>query len=324
VTKISPLTSVAKTREVLKSHGLATKKFLGQHFLINDGVILRICDLADMCPSDTVLEIGPGLGTLTVALLKKAKYVIAVERDKDLIEVLRDTTRPYTQKLALLTKDALQLSDGDINNALEMLASENHIDHKSKISHADKPALPSMVVSNLPYNVAATLVLNVFENFAYIKSATVMVQSEVALRMRANPGTKDYGAYTVKLALYARCTGHFHVAPQNFYPPPHVESTVIRLERIELKDKAGKVLDASAKESIAFMADAAFANRRKTLLNSCKTFFAASGAPFASQMIEKLPYIIEEAGIDDSIRGEALTLEDFIELGRSYERFSIE
>jgi len=295
--RLSPLTSVALTRAVLERYGLATKKALGQHFLISDGILQRICALADVGQEDVVLEVGPGIGTLTIALLKKAGFVIAVERDKDLEPVLADTCAGFASHFQLISKDALELAEGDLRCA--------------KAAHP-----PNKFVANLPYAVAATLVLGFFERFPSLESATVMVQREVADRMCAQPGTKAYGAYTVKLALAAQTAGRFAVGSKNFFPPPRVESAVLRLDRCQPADTEGRPLSAEALQAARVMADAAFANRRKTLLNSCKAYFEAMGTeglPWA----QALPRALEEADIDPKLRGEALAVADFISLGQA-------
>ena len=148
--------------------------------------------------------------------------------------------------------------------------------------------LPNKLVANLPYAVAATVVLDYFERFASLESATVMVQKEVADRMAASPGTKNYGAYTVKLRLYAEPAGRFAVGPGNFFPPPRVESAVLRLNRRPVFDDQGVPLDADAIAAACTMAEAAFATRRKTLSNSCKTYFAGRG-PQGAAVIARLP-----------------------------------
>lgn len=290
--KLSPLASVSATKEVLARHGLATKKALGQHFLIDDGIVSRICDVAELSQEDTVLEVGPGIGTLTLALLQRVGYVVAIERDRALPAVLCDTCAAYTSKFSLIEKDALELEESDLPQGM---------------------AAPNKFVANLPYAVAATLILDYFERFANLDSATVMIQSEVADRICAKPGTKAYGAYTVKLSLYAKATDRFSVGPQNFFPPPRVDSAVVRLDRVELLDK--KILKASA-----LMADAAFANRRKTISNSCKTHFALIGE-VGKKLQEHIHEILASAEVDGRVRGESLTREQFIELGRSAATF---
>ena len=281
---LSPLATPSATRAVLEEHGLATKKALGQNFLVNDAILGKIVDLADLCPEDDVLEVGPGIGTLTIALLKTAGRVVSVERDADLPAVLAQTCAPWADRFALLNMDALELAPADL------------------------PFAPAKLVSNLPYAVAATVVLDVFERFASVDSATVMVQSEVADRMAATPGTKNYGAYTVKLRLFAQPAGRFPVSPGNFFPPPRVESSVIRLDRVDCG------LTPEQRRAACIMADAAFATRRKTISNSCKTYFGGRGEAGRS-MLCALGQVLEAAGIDARRRGETLSLEEFKRLG---------
>ena len=258
--RISPLSTPAATRAVLEAHGLATKKSLGQNFLVNDDVLRRIMELSEVGPGDVVLEVGPGIGTLTIPLLKAARAVVSVERDRDLPHVLRGTCGPWAEKFCLVEKDAVELTEADVRAAL---------------GTADMP-LPNKFVANLPYAVAATVVLGYFQEFPWLDSATVMVQSEVADRMCARPGTKNYGAYTVKLSLYARPAGRFSVGPGNFFPPPHVESSVLRLDRRDVAED-GIAITEEERRAICVMADAAFASRRKTLSNSCKAYFSGRG-----------------------------------------------
>ncbi len=290
----SPYASPSATRAVLERHGLATKKSLGQNFLVNDAVIGRICALSEVGPEDRVLEVGPGIGTLTVALLPRAAHVLSVERDPDLPAVLAETCGAF-DNFTLLSKDALDLGGEDLEAAFGEAAREGRA--------------PNKFVANLPYAVAATLVLDYFQRFDSIRSATVMVQSEVADRMSANPGVKDYGAYTVKLRLLAKPAGRFQVAPGNFFPPPHVTSSVIRLDRRSDLDVTPRDVRLAS-----LAADAAFALRRKTIANSMKTYF--SGRAGTNQAASEIPAILAEAGIDARRRGETLSLEEFIGLGR--------
>ena len=164
--RLSSLASVADTRAVLDRFGLSTKKSLGQHFLINDGVVERICNLAELSHTDRVVEVGPGIGTL----LKRSGEVVSIERDTDLIEVLEETCAPFSDTFSLISADALDVRAGEL------------------------PFAPNKLVSNLPYAVAATIVLDFFERFESLESATIMVQAEVADRMSAAPGSKNYGA----------------------------------------------------------------------------------------------------------------------------------
>ena len=194
-------------------------------------------------------------------------------------------------------------------------------------------SLPSKLVANLPYAVAATVVLDYFENFPFLDSATIMVQKEVADRMAAAVGTKNYGAYTVKLGLYAEPVGRFAVGPGNFFPPPRVDSAVIRLNRRVPLMADGAPASPEVIAAAALMADAAFANRRKTIANSCKTYFSGRGPislgagpsaqegapgivlPDGAAIAERLAAIFDAAAIDPRRRGETLTQQEFLALG---------
>ena len=200
---VSYLASPSATRAVLERHGLATKKALGQNFLVNNSVIARICELSEVCADDAVLEVSPGIGTLTVALLARAGRVLSVERDTDLPAVLAETCADF-DNFTLLSKDALTLSQADLDEAFGEAAAQGEA--------------PNKFVANLPYAVAATLVLDFFQRFSSLQCATVMVQSEVADRMMAKMGAKNYGAYTVKLNLIAKPTGSFPGGPRQFLP----------------------------------------------------------------------------------------------------------
>ncbi len=290
---LSTLASLAATREVLADHGLTAKYSLGQNFLVNDVIVQKIVALAELDGADRVLEIGPGIGTLTMALLKGAAHVTSIERDADLPAVLEETLAPWWDKFTLIQKDALDLQLSDLN----------------------AQAMPTKLVANLPYAVAATVVLDYFQRIDSLQSATVMVQKEVADRMAAEPGTKNYGAYTVKLRLYAQPAGRFPVSPNNFFPPPRVDSAVIRLNRRPVTDASGAPLDANVVRAACTMADAAFASRRKTLSNSCKTYFAGRGAQ-GGAVAQHLPELFERASIDPKRRGETLSLAEFVQLGQ--------
>lgn len=274
----SCLATPSATRDVLARHGLATKKSLGQHFLVDDNIIGRIQALADLHPHDVVLEVGPGIGTLTVALCDRAAAVVAVERDRDLLAVLAETTEACP-RLAVLHADAVAITAEQI---------------------AQPFGPPSALVANLPYAVAATVVLRFFEILPTLSSATVMVQSEVAARMSATPGSKDYGSYTVKLRLRAEPAGQFPVARTCFMPPPRVDSAVLRLVRKPLAEDEQLIEDASR------VADAAFAQRRKQIRNSLKSTL---GVPVAI-----VDVALREAGIDGSTRAETLAPERYLTL----------
>ena len=277
----SPLATPSETLAVLKRHGLATKKALGQHFLVDDNVVGRILALADLTGTETVVEVGPGIGTLTAALCEHAGAVVAVERDADLLPVLAETTAAC-ERLAVVRADAVAVSPAML---------------------AEPFGPPVALVANLPYAVAATVVLRFFEELPSLRSATVMVQSEVAARMAATPGGKDYGAYTVKLRLLARPAGRFPVARSCFLPPPRVDSAVLRLERAPLAQ------DPEALAAAARAADAAFGQRRKTIRNSLKSVLGLDAA--------QVDAALDVAGIDGGARAETLDAERFLALGEA-------
>ena len=303
--RLSPLSTPSATRAVLEAHGIGTKYTLGQNFLVNDDVLKKIIVLAEVGEADRILEVGPGIGTLTIALLKHAASVVAIERDPDLPAVLADTLHPWRDKFALIEKDALDVTGDDIVAAMAGIGADTGcLDRASSAANEtaqwavsqsedclsesryrvavpqEEPrlSLPNKLVANLPYAVAATVVLDYFENFPFLDSATVMVQKEVADRMAAAVGTKNYGAYTVKLGLHAEPAGRFPVGPGNFFPPPRVDSAVIRLNRRVPLMADGAPATPEVIAAAALVADAAFANRRKTIANSCKTYFSGRGS----------------------------------------------
>jgi len=275
----SRLASPSATIAVLQRHGLYTKKALGQHFLIDDNVIARILQLAEPVSDEAVLEVGPGIGTLTWALLDRGARVVAVEYDSRLFPVLHEIAEVHPG-LTLVHADAVTVP----------------------VAHLTGPAgPPRALVANLPYNVAATVVLRFFEEVPSLERAIVMVQSEVADRMAAVPGTGAYGAYTVKLGLLARVSARFPVARSCFLPPPRVDSAVIRIDRVSA------VAAPDTLRSAARAADAAFAQRRKKLRNS----FAAGLGVSASESER----ILRAAGIDPARRAEELTAQEFVAIG---------
>jgi 16S rRNA (adenine1518-N6/adenine1519-N6)-dimethyltransferase len=275
----SPLATPSATRAVLKHHGLAAKKSLGQHFLVDDNIVGRILALADLAGNEVVLEVGPGIGTLTSALCQRVGAVVAVERDRELLPVLADTTRDCA-RLRIVQADAVVVET-------------------SSLSEPYGP--PEALVANLPYAVAATVVLRFLEDLPTLRQATVMVQSEVADRMSAAPGSKEYGSYTVKLRMLARPDGRFQVPRSCFLPQPRVDSAVLRLVRDPL------IADEKLLRSAARAADASFAQRRKMIRNSLG---GSLGLP--SRDVDRL---LAAAGIAADSRAEQLPVEAFIALG---------
>ena len=280
----SRLASPSATIAALKRNGLYTRKSLGQHFLVDDNVVGRILEAAALGPGEPVLEVGPGIGTLTDALLGAGAEVVAVEYDTRLLPVL-ERLREERGGLSVVHADAVTV-------AAEALTT---------------PAgPPRALVANLPYAVAATVVLRFFEELPALERAVVMVQAEVAERMAAIPGTKAYGAYTVKLGLLASAGPRFSVPRSCFLPPPRVDSAVIRLDRAH-RGLEPEVLHASARA-----ADAAFSQRRKTLRNSL-----AAGLGVSTGEAE---VVLASAGIDGSVRAESLPVEAYVALGRELVR----
>ncbi|OUN86973.1 16S rRNA (adenine(1518)-N(6)/adenine(1519)-N(6))-dimethyltransferase RsmA [[Collinsella] massiliensis] len=284
----SPLANLTATRELLDEFGLATKHRFGQNFLIDNHVIERICELAELTGAERVLEVGPGIGTLTLALVQEAAGVVSIEMDSALEPVLFAHAADHAN-FTYIMGDALRVPVERIEEAAG--------------------GAPTHLISNLPYNVAATIILDFFERMPALERAVVMVQKEVADRIAAQPGSKDYGAYTVKLALRARVTGRFEVPPRCFMPAPHVDSAVVRLDRYAPGEAPYAAAAAGGSDidpaEVARVVDAAFAQRRKTIRNS----MSANG--FAKQALDAA---FEETGIAPTARAETLSVEDFVRL----------
>ncbi len=285
----SPLANPSATRALLETYGLATKHRLGQNFLIDNHVIERICSLANLSSDQLVLEVGPGIGTLTLALLQDAGHVTSIEMDSELEPVL-SAHAALNPNFSFIMGDALKVAPEQI----------------ADVSGGD----PSILVANLPYNVAATIILSFFQTMPSLSAAVVMVQKEVADRIAAQPGTKAFGAYTAKLGLYGRVTGRFEVPPRCFMPAPHVDSAVVRIDRRDAGDEVYDLMDQAEKsgcsrEDVARVTEAAFAQRRKTIRNS----MSASG--FEK---DKLDAAFAACGVSPTARAETLDTGDFIRL----------
>lgn len=296
------------TKETLERFGLATKYRLGQNFLVQDHVIEKIVQLAEVQPTDVVVEVGPGLGTLTVALLDNARAVCSLEADSELEQVLAVTCKePHPDSFALVMGDALAITPQKLAEAYSTLPTVAH-------DAATNAPMPTKFVSNLPYQVAATLILKFFQELPSLERAVVMVQAEVADRISAKPSTKAYGAYTAKLSLFAQVTGRFEVGPGNFMPPPRVNSAVVRLDRIQARNPlTSKLLSEEELLHTMSVIDAAFAQRRKTIRNS----MSASGFDK-----DKLDQAFLATGIAPTVRAEVLTSQDFICLAAALEPLS--
>lgn len=290
------LANPKETKGVLNRFGLYTKHRLGQNFLVNDAVIGGILDLADLDARDVVFEVGPGIGTLTVAMLPLAGAVVSVEADHTLEPVLAETCARDSDRFALLLGDALKVTPEELTSAVAGLGIEG-LDPQ-----------PTKLVSNLPYQVAATVILRTLETQPHVNSAVVMVQAEVADRIAATPGSKEYGAYTAKLNLYGRVTGRFEVGPGNFQPAPHVDSAVVRIDRQPVAGPDGQPLSTAELEWTAQVIDAAFAQRRKTIRNSM------SSSGFEKDALDAA---FAQTGIDARSRAETLSVESFVWLAQA-------
>nr|WP_286165950.1 16S rRNA (adenine(1518)-N(6)/adenine(1519)-N(6))-dimethyltransferase RsmA [Olsenella uli] len=268
---------------MLEAYGLATKHSLGQNFLVSNHVIEKIMGLAELGREDCVLEVGPGIGTLTLALLAGAGRVVSVEMDRELEPVLSAHAAAHPN-FSFIMGDALRVTPGEIAEAAG--------------------GEPDVLVANLPYNVAATVILRYLQEVPSLRRLVVMVQAEVADRICAASGSRTYGAYTAKLALLAQVTGRFEVGPGNFMPPPHVDSAVVRIDRAPL-------VDAARATEVSAVIDAAFAQRRKTIRNS----MSASGFDKAA-----LDAAFAACGIAPTRRAETLAPEDFVLLASALSR----
>ncbi len=277
------LTSPAVVRALVESLGLSPKKSRGQNFLVSRAVLERIVARAELCRDDVVLEVGPGLGVLTRELVPRVRAVVAVELEPAFAEILGSTCAGVGGELKVVLGDAARLEPSMLASALGEMGC---------------PEGPTKLVANLPYSVAATVLLRAFERFEALSRATVMVQREVADRISAQPSTKDYGAYTVKLALRSRVVNRFEVGREHFWPQPHVDSAVVSLAR---DSQAGE----EELAGVSALVDAAFAQRRKTLANN----LAQAGIPR-----ETTEEALTRLGLDPRVRAEALTPTEFVEL----------
>lgn len=268
------------TIEILQKYNFNFQKKFGQNFLINTGVLEDIIDAAEVADEDMVLEIGPGIGTMTQYLCENARQVIAVEIDTNLIPILKDTLSAY-DNVRIINDDILKV---DIN---ELAREYNN-------------GRPIKVVANLPYYITTPIIMGLFESHVPIESITVMVQKEVADRMQAGPGTKDYGALSLAVQYYSKPQIVVNVPPSCFMPQPKVGSTVISLRRHQQP-----VVQVEDEKLMFKVIRASFNQRRKTLANGLNNY---GGINLTKEQIQQS---IEELGVPVNIRGEALSLEQF-------------
>lgn len=298
----SPLANPTATREMLERFGLATKHRLGQNFLVDDHVIAHILELARLSQDSHVVEVGPGIGTLTLGMLPHAGSVVSIEADNTLEPVLADLAHEFGT-FSYVMGDALKVSWDDVCTAGAGGDAETR---DAEACAAEARVEPNILVANLPYNVAATIILKYLAEHPALDAAVVMVQAEVADRICATPGSKAYGAYTAKLNLYGRVTGRFEVPPTCFMPAPHVNSAVVRIDRACVANpETAETLSPEQLAATAAVTDAAFAQRRKTIRNS----MAARG--FAKAALDEA---FSATGISPTARAETLTCEDFMRL----------
>ena len=277
------------TIEVLQKYQFNFQKKFGQNFLIDTGILEEIIEAAQITKDDFVLEIGPGIGTMTQYLCEAARAVVAVEIDTNLIPILKDTLAEYNN-VDVLNEDILKVNI-------------------SKLAEEKNNGKPIKVVANLPYYITTPIIMGLFESHVPIDSITVMVQKEVADRMQSGPGTKDYGALSLAVQYYAEPYVVANVPPNCFMPRPKVGSAVIRLTKY--KDAPIKVTN----EKLLFqLIRASFNQRRKTLQNGIKNF---GGLNFSKEQVAQA---LEEMELPASVRGEALTLEQFAQLSNILDR----
>ena len=268
------------TIEILKKYNFNFQKKFGQNFLIDTRVLERIIDEAEITKDDMVLEIGPGIGTMTQYLCENARKVVAVEIDTALIPILSETLGEY-DNVTVINDDILKV---DIN----------------KLVNEENEGRPIKVVANLPYYITTPIIMGLFEKKVQVESITIMVQKEVADRMQAGPGTKDYGALSLAVQYYSKPEIVANVPPNCFMPRPNVSSAVIRLK--SHKERPFEVKD----EALMFkLIRASFNQRRKTLTNGINN---STELNFTKEQVAEA---LNKLGLSESIRGEALTLEQF-------------
>ena len=277
-----------ETIAVLNRYKFAFQKKFGQNFLIDTHVLERIIDEAGITPDDFVLEIGPGIGTMTQYLACAAREVVAVEIDKVLIPILEGDTLKAFDNVTVINEDILKV---DINKLVE----------------EKNGGRPIKVVANLPYYITTPIIMGLFESHVPIESITIMVQKEVADRMKTGPGSKDYGALSLAVQYYANPEIVANVPPNCFMPRPNVGSAVIRLTRHETP-----VVDVKDEKLMFRIIRASFNQRRKTLVNGLKN---SGELNFTKEQIEAAITAIDKPL---TIRGEALTLAEFAALSNAF------
>lgn len=284
------LGSPSATKEIISKYSFAFQKKFGQNFLIDSNVLENIVEAAEITKDDFVLEIGPGIGTMTQYLCEAARQVVAVEIDKMLIPILEDTLSEYNN-VEVMNQDVLKVD-------IKCLAEEKN------------QGKPIKVVANLPYYITTPIIMGLFESGVPIESITIMVQKEVADRMQTGPGSKEYGALSLAVQYYAQAKVMLNVSATCFMPRPNVDSAVIKLTRHQ-----EPVVKVSNEKLMFQVIRASFNQRRKTLVNGLKN---SSELNFSK---EEILSAIERIGKPETIRGEALTLEEFAQLSNELDRY---
>lgn len=270
------LLTPTEIRELAEKLDLKPTKKLGQNFVTDQNTVEKIVRTSKVNKDSIVLEVGPGLGSLTLALLATGAKVFAVEIDQRLSELLPTTAKSKgfsSDQLEVINKDALEITSKDIEN-------------------------PSILVANLPYNVSVPVIIHILETFPSIENYLVMVQSEVADRLAATPGSRTYGSPSVKLQWYGEVSKAGSVSRSVFWPVPNVDSDLVQITR-------KKDVDQSIRKELFAVVDAAFSQRRKMLRSALSSMCAGS---------EKASQILESAQIDPQLRGEALNVDDYVRL----------
>lgn len=282
------LSSSKITAEIIKKYGFKMTKSLGQNFLINENILDKIIESADISSDDVVLEIGTGIGTLTQRLCENAKKVIAVEIDKNLIPILNETLSDY-DNITIINKDILKT---DINEELKNLS----VNRKIKL------------VANLPYYITTPIIMKVLEDKVNVDCMVLMLQKEVADRMNATPSTKDYGSLSIAVQYYCDTDIVCKVPKSSFIPEPNVDSLVLKLvvnekRKVEINDE----------ELFFKIVRGSFSKRRKTILNSLSNYEDLGDK-------DKIQKLLEISEIDAKRRGETLSIYEFANLAKNYEK----
>ena len=295
------------TARILQAFHLKADKNLGQNFLVEESVVNRIAKTAELTPEDTVLEIGPGIGTLTQALAMTGASVLSVELDKRLIPVLQETVGAY-KNVRIVQGDILKVNSPEI--IAEVKADQKTAGATGKVAEAESGMKQSdtfKVCANLPYYITTPIIMYLLEQKLPLERLVVMVQKEVAERMTAGPGGRDYGAISVAMQYYTEPKIAFIVKAGSFLPAPKVDSAVLVCKR-----RSTPPVDVPDEKTFFKVVAAAFSVRRKMLNNSLKNMGGLNG--------EQVKAWLDRAGIDGKRRAETLSLEEFAMLARTWEK----